>query len=975
MGGVRFGLPVLLALLLGVFAYQLPQRTHINVGELGDQLFLPSSEAQGADQIERGAWYSDQLGNSERYRWSRANAAIDLPGLGRGHDARLTLFAAGWPDDVIVPQGQPRQPTVEVKLGGQTLTTFTTTAAVEPHLITIPDALQTSSDLGITLSVTPTFTNTTQYVDARPKGIRLDAIEVESGGARTIPDWRVLGSLVVATALTMGAARARSRRSWLVLLLGSGIALLGATAIIIARPWLAALLPSALIMLCVLVALAYWRGIGRIIRSVRWRLHDNRASDWGLLAALALLGAYVVTRLLLRIEPTDPGIIDVTSTSADRVFEVLVRISLTSAALLAIVASVTVLPRWVLALRHALLTGRTAAIMLALCAGIWLGYETWLIRTLPFVGHADYADNAVVARNLLRGRGWVVDYVTQFYALVPNHSVTRPQETWPLLQPLLMLPSMALFGPTPFAARLPNIVFLIVLTLLLYHIGSRVWDRRVGLLAVLLTLPNIYFFRLAVYATSDLALVVWSMTAFWLVFRAVEDQRSKVKGQRRGLQKRRFILHFSFFILHPWFWAGVFTSLMILQKPSSAIFALGMGLWVIGYALLRRGNASLWQTARRWLPPLTVWALTTIALLVPYLVRNQVVFGKSFFSTEAYDAWILYFRGTSDEAWEDIYKIYATALGGPGLPNRSWILRWGWDLTLGKLAQQARDAWNFFLPTKGQLLGWDASGIAATWLMLLGLITLRRRQRALVALVTAALIPYTLFLIVYWHTHEEPRYFVAFLPWLALLAAWGACWLFDRIALIGQGRWTAWGGLAISAALVVSIAPHWRRIDSFLTPQSKHYWGRTYDTLIEASAWLQANTPKDAVIMTRVPWQLNFYADRPALMIPNGTYEQIMYVNDYYHAAYLLTNAGSTSQPERKGGALNYLSTGAGMPCWELVHTIRNPRPSDASLYIYRVPSAQQALSPACPRTPIKNTNLPEAPVVPADPDAGDVTP
>ena len=46
---------------------------------------------------------------------------------------------------------------------------------------------------------------------------------------------------------------------------------------------------------------------------------------------------------------------------------------------------------------------------------------------------------------------------------------------------------------------------------------------------------------------------------------------------------------------------------------------------------------------------------------------------------------MLYFRGTRQEAWEDIYKIYAPALGGPGLPDRSWILRWGWDLTLGKL--------------------------------------------------------------------------------------------------------------------------------------------------------------------------------------------------------------------------------------------------------------------------------------------------
>ena len=55
------------------------------------------------------------------------------------------------------------------------------------------------------------------------------------------------------------------------------------------------------------------------------------------------------------------------------------------------------------------------------CSGwsplIWVGYEAYVVAGLPYVGHADYADNAVVARNLLAGRGWVVDYVTQFYRL------------------------------------------------------------------------------------------------------------------------------------------------------------------------------------------------------------------------------------------------------------------------------------------------------------------------------------------------------------------------------------------------------------------------------------------------------------------------------------------------------------------------------------------------------------------------------
>ena len=120
--------------------------------------------------------------------------------------------------------------------------------------------------------------------------------------------------------------------------------------------------------------------------------------------------------------------------------------------------------------------------MLALL--IWIGYEAYVVAGLPYVGHADYADNAVVARNLLAGRGWVVDYVTQYYQLYSG--VTRPQETWPLLQPVWIVPFFALFGPTAWAAKIPNLLFTAALALLIYTAGARLWDRRVGLTAALI---------------------------------------------------------------------------------------------------------------------------------------------------------------------------------------------------------------------------------------------------------------------------------------------------------------------------------------------------------------------------------------------------------------------------------------------------------------------------------------------------------
>ncbi|WP_026370455.1 glycosyltransferase family 39 protein [Kallotenue papyrolyticum] len=905
-GGVRLLLPAFLTLLLGVLAYQLPYRGHIDIGQLGDRLWVSASEAQRAEQIERGDWYADQLGLAGRYRWSRERATITLTGLG-SNALEVTFWASGWPADVV--RATPKQPTIRVLVGEREVGRFTPAVERAPYTVTIPAAAVVAERLTVTLVSSATFTDTQTVVDPRPKGLRLHALDVVVAGPGTRPAWLPLGAIIAAVLTMTGLAGRLTHRAWLPPAVGLGGTLLGATLVALARIWLAALLPAWLALLLLALLLLERRRMRAAWRALRWRLALGQALAWGLLTALLAAALALLARLLLAGWPLPPIVADGRGVW---LFQALVRLSLAGGLLLVLVAGVTVLPRVVLDARRALLTGRLAAILLGLAAGVWLGYQLWLIATLPFVGHADYADNAVVARNLLRGRGFVVDYVTQFYRLEPGGSVTRPQETWPLLQPLLMLPSMALLGSTPFAARLPNIVLLLVVTLLIFHIGARVWDRRVGLLAALLTLTNLLFFRLAIYATSDLALVVWSMAAFWLVGQALETPQRSTPTR--------------------WVLAGLFTGLMILQKPSAAIFAVGMGLWVLWRIWRVRGQG--WRALLRyWWPRLALWVGVAFVVVLPYFVRNLQVFGRPFFSTEAYDAWVLYFRGTRAEAWEEIYRVYAPELGGPGLPDRSWILRWGWDLTLGKIAQQVRDAWDFLLPPRGELLGVNRSGIAATWLMLLGLVTLRPRQRRLIGLVGVALLLYTAFLILYWHTHDEPRYFVPFVPWLTLLAAWGACWLFDRIAALHGGRWAALGGLLLTLALGSTLQTHWRQIDAFLDPDSGDYWGRVWEGDLQAYAWLREHTPPEAVVMTRVPWQLHFHAERPAVMIPNADGATIMRVAQYYGVDYLVLGAMSTSQPERDG-ALVAMRRGEAAPGWTLATSVRDR--FGRTIYIYR---------------------------------------
>ncbi len=939
-------LPMLGAFLLGIAVYQLPVRTAISIGSFGDQLFLDSSEALDAASDTGGSWYADELGNGERSRWTRSHARIAFPGAGGG-EAEITLHVQGWPADVS--HGGTRQPTVTVRAGDGSRAVpvgqFKPASDWREQRITIPAAARASADLVIQLDVSDVFTRTTRFGDPRPKGIRIDRVGLELGRPDGMREtgWTAVLELVGAVLLGTVAVRRRTAHPDLAVLFGAGLATAGLTALLLWRPWTAPLMLPTLGVAALGLLLAGHQEVWRFGRATVARLEVGRIRSLGAAFGLVASGALVAVTIITHAFVANNG--DVLANS-DRLIQLLP--PLVIGGILA-AAGPSVMPDALRSLRRKLLVGRLTPVLLALAGGVVLGWETQLLRQLPFVGHADYADNAVVARSLLRGQGWTVPYVTQFYRLVPGGTVYRPQETWPLLQPLWMVPWMALFGPTAFAARLSNIVFNVVLLLLIYHIGTTIWDRRVGLLAAVLTLLNFFVFLQAVYSTTDLGFTVLSMAALWLFYRAWNSATDPALLAMRPAQGESRLPWLGATWRRPvtrWTAAGIMTGLMILQKPTGAILGVGMVLW----ALVRwRQSHSAAQPTLKGLPwrELLVWGGVVALMILPYVVRNLLIFGQPIYSTESYDAWILGYRGTGGEAWEEIYRIYFG-----DLPNRSWILRWGWDRTLAKLLTQIGAVRKYLLPPKGLLLGdpgyegmWlgvRLSTVAPTWMGILGLTTLRRRQRSLLGLVGLAGGLYTLFLVTYWHANEE-RYFVPFIPWLLLLAMAALCAFFDRALLYRGGRWAGLaGGLAI-LLLWSTLQPQLSKIDAFLDPQSDDYWGRDWLPDLSAYGWLEAHTQPGDVIMTRVPWQLSFEADRPSVMIPNAPLVSddprtptIMQVARYYRAKYLVVNAMSTPGPLAQEG-LQPLSRGKAYLGFTSVYS-GTEQLGRRPIYIYRFP-------------------------------------
>jgi hypothetical protein len=309
---------------------------------------------------------------------------------------------------------------------------------------------------------------------------------------------------------------------------------------------------------------------------------------------------------------------------------------------------------------------------------------------------------------------------------------------------------------------------------------------------------------------------------------------------------------------------------------------------------------AFWRVVLRRSSYAAVWTLPALLLLMPYMLRNIALFDAPVYSTEKYDAWVLGYRGDSEEAWNDIYRVYIPELGGQGVPDRSWILRWGFDHTLQKLQNQVRAVREYLMPVWSNLperiAGTDGHlGFLSTnerknifsplgaWLSWIGVIGAVWYRRRLLTLLTMAFVPYTLFLVTYWHANEE-RYFLALIPWLALLSAWIIWAGYDRLAAVDDRRWSPAGLLLVVFAIVTIIRPSWPVI-AYKVQDEPDKWAPD----VRAYEWLRENTPADAVVMTRNPWQLNWHAQRAAVMIPNTSdYDILLFLAQHYDVDYIV---------------------------------------------------------------------------------------
>ncbi len=871
----RFWILIAFAIIATILAFQSPPAVNVAVGSIGDRLFLQSGLGMRADDESR--WHADELNpdaQSGRSRWTRQVASLHFPAFTTSSDISVMIRMAGWPNDVV--NQSLDQPQVSVYINGQFSDVFTPTTVFDDYYVVYP-AQSAISDLTIELRSSNVFTSTAVYTDVRPKGVRVERVALATPsdwiGWNTPPITVVLW-VTLFTSLLYMAVQMLCKRIPLALLLTLTMVVIGVLLLAFTRIYTVLLLPMMSIgvggVLCWLLRADITSFITRLIR----RFSLGASLGYG----LWLMSVLIISALLTRIDI--PVLQDLPALQFVAWFVIVLVVTA-----LGLFRPLAPLVEWVYT-RWNTHTRWWFGISLL---GI-ITVATGVILTAPFIGHADYADNAVVARNLLYGRGWVVDYVTQFYEIYDQ--VTRPQETWPLLQPVWIAIAFVVAGVSDVSARIPNIVFLCMLVVLTYRIGCSIWDSRVAVFASLVVACNVFIYRQLIFATTDLAFMVFHLGSIYAVWR--------MRAPVHTAQVSRWNSEFARAAI-----AGLWTGLMLLQKPGSGgITAIGLGLWLLyeHRTSIQAGLSTPWQRIRSALGtlvtrvwPIGIWAVIALLIVSPYVERNMRMFGSPAYTTEQYDAWILEYT-----EWDAIYRVYAGdgGIGSGDVPDRSWLLRWGFDGVLAKVERQFVAVRDYMVPplthfpveiaefgTPDSALGMVPSIVM--WFAVIGVLAWRsQHHRLLRRLLVAAFVPYLIFMVFYWHANE-PRYWVAWIPWFALFAGAGLFALFETMRRWYQQR------NAVIALMMVLVVTGLSLYPAVEYAQQR----RVVDTQLVAAdldmyRFLRANTPLSAVMMTRVPWQLNWYAERPAVMIPASTdAETFLRLAKHYRVQYLVLDS------------------------------------------------------------------------------------
>ncbi len=518
------------------------------------------------------------------------------------------------------------------------------------------------------------------------------------------------------------------------------------------------------------------------------------------------------------------------------------------------------------------------------------------------IGHADTAAYAWQGRQLAKGEGWHVPYVTNYlYRYDPDKP--RYDDQWGPLLSFVLAPVFFFGEDTAATARMTTVWIGTVLLpfamcLLVQGITLRAWP---GLLA-----PIPLWFSMELFEQSTMVFNDQLVTAVLCIFLAA------LLASRRT----------------PWLmgFCGPFMALAWYGKGSQLIL---FPFFFIAVLLI--------HGPRGWLRR-SFWGTLLLALLMmfPRLRENAVSQGNPFHSTQKV---VSSYYGLRGVGWDQgFYSIY-WGRDVPGLENRfahpglhmqsiekntEFFLRYSllgleaksdsWEELMGKdAARIANDLRNGQKKPSDIFSGISFSDLKFPYhakVILLGLLlgilgilsvpgdwfyTLfsKRKfplesQRAAAAILFAFVMMQAIFLILFWNS-------ILRLFYPSLLVSQALIWTLLPLRF-GKGKFPVWASPLLTALFVVAVSVHFSQaVPGLKQKQSAHFRKPPperpqYPRVQRLAKPITEHFPVDAVMMCRNPWEILWYVDKEmkGVGLPYAPPEDLFAVAKYYGVTHLI---------------------------------------------------------------------------------------
>jgi len=439
---------------------------------------------------------------------------------------------------------------------------------------------------------------------------------------------------------------------------------------------------------------------------------------------------------------------------------------------------------------------------------------------IPIPPADDPAYYVTVARNLYEGRGFVSDVIWQY--AIPFDSLMHPAgELWMPLPSWLMCLVFLAAGPSWRAAQAPGVLAGSGLAALTYLVGRSILTgqssaRALAWASGLLVAFNGLLAYQSASADSSAPFALLAALALWLV-----------GGGPLGAAGEEAVRRAS------WMAVGILLGLAYLSRSDVLFVVLGLALacWT-AHRTARHGGWRLWH--------LLLAGLVAGVVVAPWLMRNVLAFGSPFPAPAARLALLT--------KYDDLFS-YANPL----------TLDHWWSQGLSVLLTVRLDAlwhsWHGVL----DFLFFPTALLPAT-----GLWLLRRRFGVVVvgwALVATLLATALVFPIVsragtFYHDVG------AFAPWLGVGSVYAIKRGLGALAAARKWKqdffWLTYGALLLVTVLQLALSLRAASIQHMAEQRR----------LAEAASWLAAHP--SAVVISTVPYNLDYLTRQPGLMLPLG---------------------------------------------------------------------------------------------------------